>query len=100
MLAAKIDLLLSKFEGYPQGKAQMQTLQALDAHMTCKVYENTRHSGKDCPKTQEEAMFINNNEFCTQGGLGWNQPRPFYEGGNGNSNFNPNQPTLRDLVYG
>ena len=31
---------------------------------------------------------------------GLNQPRPYYQGGNGNSNsFNPNQPTLRDLVY-
>ena len=29
-----------------------------------------------------------------------NQLRPYYQGGNGNSNsFNPNQPTLRDLVY-
>ena len=27
--------------------------------------------------------------------------RSIYQGGNGNSNsFNPNQPTLRDLVYG
>ena len=35
MLAAKIDLLLKKFAGYPQDKAQMETLQALDARMTC-----------------------------------------------------------------
>jgi hypothetical protein len=43
----------------------------------------------------------NNNGFRPQGGQGWNQPRPDYQGGNGNSNsFNPNQPTLRDLVYG
>ena len=52
---------------------------------------------------QEEALFLNgnNNGFCTQGGQGWNQPRPYYQGGNRNSNsFNPNQPTLRDLVYG
>ena len=41
MLAVKIDLLLMKIEGYPQGKAQMQTLQALDTHMTCEVCENT-----------------------------------------------------------
>ena len=42
----------------------------------------------------------NNNGFRPQGGQGWNQPRPYYQGGNGNSNsFNPNQPTLRDLVY-
>ena len=43
----------------------------------------------------------NNNGVRPQGGQGWNQPRPYYQGGNGNSNsFNPNQPTLRDLVYG
>ena len=41
------------------------------------------------------------NGFRPQGGQGWNQPRPYYKGGNENSNsFNPNQPTLRDLVYG
>ena len=45
-------------------------------------------------------MFIKNNGFRPQEGQGWNQPRPFYQGGNGNSNFNPNQPTFRDLVYG
>lgn len=68
--------------------------------MTCKVCGNTGHSGNDCPETFEEPMFINNNGFRPQEGQGWNQPHPFYHGGNGNSNFNPNQPTLRDLVYG
>ena len=100
MLAAKIDLLLKKFERYPQDKAQMQTLQTLDACVTCEVHRNTGHSGNDCPETQEKGMFINNNGFCPQGDQGWNQPHPFYQGGNGNSNFNPNQPTSRDLVYG
>ena len=34
------------------------------------------------------------------GGNGWNQPHPYYQGGNGNSNSSkPNKPTLRDLVY-
>jgi len=68
--------------------------------MTCEVYGIAGHSGNDCPKTQEEAMFLNNNGFRPQGGQGWNQARPYYQGGNGNSNsFNPNQRTLRDLVY-
>jgi len=40
------------------------------------------------------------NGFHPQGGQGWNQPRPYYQGGIGNSNsFNPYQPTLRDLVH-
>ena len=53
-------------------------------------------------KPQEEALFLNgSNGFRPQGGQGWNQPCPYYQGGNGNSNsFGPNQPTLRDLVYG
>ena len=103
MLAMKIDLLLKKFEDYSQDKAQMQTLQALKTRMTCEVYGNIGHSADNCPETQEEALFINgnNNGFRPQGGQGWNQARPYYQGGNGNSIFfNPNQPTLRDLVYG
>ena len=52
------------------------------------------------PKTK--LLFLNGNiRLRPQGGQGWNQPCPYYQGGNGNSNsFNPNQPTLRDLVYG
>ena len=101
MLAMKIDLLLKKFEDYSQDKAQMQTLQALETRMMCEVCGNVGHSGDNCPETQEEALFLNgSNGFRPQGGQGWNQPCPFYQGGNGNSNFNPNQPTFRDLVYG
>ena len=103
MLMMKIDLLLKKFEDYSQDKAQMQTLQALEARMTCEVCGNVGHSGENCPETQEEAMYLNGNDnrFRPQGDQGWNQPRPHYQGGNGNPNsFNPNQPTLRDLVYG
>src|SRR6185503_12143325 len=53
-------------------------------------------------KPKEEALFLNgSNGFRPQGGQGWNQPRPYYQGDNENSNsFNPNQPTMRDLVHG
>jgi len=73
--------------------------------MTCEVFGNVGHSGDNCLETQEEALCLNdnnnNNGFRPQRGQGWNQPCPYYQGGNGNSNFfNPNQPTLRDLVYG
>ena len=81
----------------------MQTLQALEARMTCEVYGNVGYSGDNCPETQEEVIYLNdnNNGFLPQGGQGWNQPRPYYQGGNGYLNsFNPNQTTLRDLVYG
>jgi hypothetical protein len=102
MLAAKLDLLLKKIYERPQDKAPTQALQALDARMTCKVCGNTRHSGNDCPETHEDMMYMNNNNgFHPQGGQGWNQSCPYYQGGNGNSNsFNPNQPSLRDLVLG
>jgi len=71
--------------------------------MTCEVCGNVGHSGDNRPETQEEALFHNSNNivFCPHGGQGLNQPRPYYHGGNGNSNsFSSNQPTLRDLVYG
>jgi len=69
--------------------------------MTCEVCGNTEYLDNNCLETQEEAMYLNNNNgFHPQGGQGWNQARPYYQGGNGNSNsFNPNQRTLRDLVY-
>ena len=69
MLATKIDLHIKKFEDYSQDKARMQTLQALDAHMTCEVCRNTEHSGNDFPETQEEPMYLhgnNNNGFRPQ----------------------------------
>ena len=74
MLAIKIDLLLKKFEDYSQDKAQMQTLQALEARMTCEVFENIGHSGDNFLETKEEAMYLNgnNNGFRPQGGQGWN----------------------------
>ena len=61
MLTMKIDLLLKKFEDYSQDKAEMQTLQALETRMTCKVYGNVGHSGDNYPETQEEALYLNGN---------------------------------------
>ena len=103
MLTMKIDLILKKFEDYSQDNAQLRTLQALETRTTCEVCGNVGHSGDNCPETQKEVLYLNgnNNGFRSQADQGWNQPRPYYQGGNGNSNsFNPNQPTLRDLVYG
>jgi hypothetical protein len=42
---------------------------------------------------------MNNNRYRPQGGQGWSQSRPPYQGRNYyNSNFNSNQPSLKDLV--
>ena len=69
MLAMKIDLILKKFEDYSQDKAQMHTLQALETRMTCEVCRNVGHLGDNCPKTREEALFLNgSNGFRPQGG--------------------------------
>ena len=91
MLAAKIDLLLKKVEDYSQDKAQTQAFQALDVCMTCEVCRNTRRSGNDCPETQEEAMFLNNNNgFHPQEGQRWNQPHPGIWCNENSNSFNPN----------
>jgi hypothetical protein len=80
LLAAKLDLLMKRLDDHdkrPQG-----TVKALDSHVTCEVCGNTGHSGNDCPETREEAMYMgnNNNGYRPQGGQGWNQPRPYYQG--------------------
>ncbi len=43
-------------------------------------------------------MGNNNDGFYPQGGQWWNQPRPYFQGGNNNGNFS-NQPSLKDLVF-
>jgi hypothetical protein len=69
--------------------------------MTCKVYGNVGHLGNDCPKTHEEAQYINNG-YRQQGGgnnNGWsNQPHlPFQGNSNYNSNFNLNDKILENI---
>jgi hypothetical protein len=66
MLAAKIDLLLKKFDERATN-ANTGTINALDSQMTCEVYENIGHLGNDCPETHEDAAYINNG-FRQQGG--------------------------------
>jgi hypothetical protein len=77
MLSAKIDLSMKRLEEWAQDKdGMMGTVQAIDSHMTCEVCGNVGHSRNDCPKTHEEATFINNG-FRQLGNNGWNnQSRP------------------------
>ncbi len=85
---------LDNHDKRPQG-----TVKSLDSHVSCEVCGGTGHSENDCPETRE-AMYMgnNNNGYCPQGGQGWNQPRPYYQGGNNNGNFS-NQPSLKDLTF-
>jgi hypothetical protein len=62
MLAAKIDLLLKKFDERATN-ANTGTVNALDSQMTCEVCGNVSHSSNDCPETHEDAIYINNG-FC------------------------------------
>jgi hypothetical protein len=72
----------------------------MDSQITCEVYGEVKHSENNCPKTHEEALYINN-RFRQGNNNGWNnQSHP--QGGilNFNSNNNSNQPSLKDLVLG
>jgi hypothetical protein len=106
MLIAKIDLLLKRFDERA-ANPNTGTVKVMDSKMMCEVCGNVGHSGNDCLEAHEEASYINN-EFRQQGGgnNGWsNQPRPPFQGNsnfkpNFNSNYNLNQPSLKDLVLG
>jgi hypothetical protein len=45
-------------------------------------------------------MNDNNNGYRPQGGQTWNRSHPYYQGGNQGNSFNPNQPSLKDIVFG
>ena len=95
MLAAKIDLLLSRLNERAHEKEAMKaTVQAMDSQMTCEVCGEVGHSGNNCPKTHEDASYINNG-FQQGNNNGWNNQSRLQ---GGTSNFNSNQPSLKDLV--
>jgi hypothetical protein len=104
MLAAKLVLLLKELD---EGSKVYAPVQAIDTQSMCKVCGNGGHLGNDYPVTHEDVAFMNNNNnnnngYRPQGGQGWNQSRQSYQGGGNsyNSNFNSNQPSLKDLALG
>jgi hypothetical protein len=110
MLTAKLDLLLKKLD---EGNRQQMfvPVHAMSSDSACEVCGDGGHSRNDYPETREDAAYINNNNgFRPQGGQGWGQARPSFQGGgnnynsnfnsNFNSSFNSNQPSLRDLIFG
>jgi hypothetical protein len=101
MVFAKIDLLIKRQEEQAQDKNTMRgTVQAMDSHVMCEVCGNVGNSGNDCPETHKEATFINNGFRQPSDNNRWNiQSRP--QGNlDFNSNYNSNQPSLKDLVLG
>ena len=52
MLVAKMDLLIKRLDERAHEKEAMHGIvKAMELHMTCEVYGESGHSGKDCPKT-------------------------------------------------
>jgi hypothetical protein len=64
MLFAKMDLLMKKFEDRANEKKEVMHIN--DSRMTGEECENTRHSGNNCPKVQEDVNFVNNNYYRPQ----------------------------------
>jgi uncharacterized coiled-coil protein SlyX len=99
MLSAKMDLLMKKLEDHTNEKKEVMHVH--DSHMTCEVCSDTGHSGNNCPETQEDVNYNNNNNYHPQQNQGWNQQRPNYQSNfQGNNYNNFNQPLLRELVVG
>jgi hypothetical protein len=62
MLNAKMDLLMKRMDDLTNEKDDMATTtQAMDSRMTYEVCGNTGHSGNYYPTTQEDVMFMNDN---------------------------------------
>jgi len=111
MLSAMMVLLMKKIEesSSKKGIEAIQTpaaVRAVETNPWCEVCKGDEHSGNNCPETQEEVNYINNN--FNNGNRPQQQQwssRPFYQGqsmgyyNNSGKSFG-NQPSLKDLVLG
>ena len=64
MLSAKMNLLMKKLED--RANEKQEVMHIYDSRMTYEECGNTRHAGNNCPKTQEDVNFINNNNYRPQ----------------------------------
>jgi hypothetical protein len=64
MLSTKMDLLMKKLEDRASEKREVMHIN--DSRMTCEVCGDTGHSENNCPKTQEDVNYINNNNYRPQ----------------------------------
>ena len=69
MLVAKMDLLLKHLHERAEFKKHRNNYaQAMNSHFESEVCGDNGHSGNDCPKTREDAAYVNNsNGFHPQG---------------------------------
>ena len=70
MLSAKMDLLMKRLDDRANEKQDVMHIH--DSRMTREECGNTGLSGNNCPETQEDVNFINNN-YRPQQNQGWNQ---------------------------
>ena len=70
MLSAKMDLLMKRLEEWANEKQEVMHIH--DSHMTCEECGNTRQSGNNYPKIQEDVNFVNDNNYHPQQNQGWN----------------------------
>jgi hypothetical protein len=59
MLSTKMDLLMKRLED--RATEKQEVIHIHDSCMTSEECGNTGYSGNNCPKTQENVNFINNN---------------------------------------
>jgi hypothetical protein len=59
ILTTKVDLLIKRLEDQMGEKKEVMHIH--DSRMTCEECGDTRHSGSNCPKLQEDVNYINNN---------------------------------------
>ena len=71
MMSAKMDLLMKRLED--RANVKQEVMHIHDSCMTCEECGNTGYSGNNCPETQENVNFINNNNYRPQQNQGWNQ---------------------------
>jgi hypothetical protein len=80
-----------------------ETLQIMDARITCETCGDSRHSGNAYPTTQEEALFIGNGNSNNSGSRqqqGWSSRPSLPFGQQGNNSYGNLQPSLKDIWFG
>jgi hypothetical protein len=64
ILTAKVDLLIKRLEDQMGEKKEVMHIH--DSRMTCEECGDTRHSGSNYTKLQEDVNYINNNNYRPQ----------------------------------